>query len=252
MPVVIVPCYVRARQKVSGNNGEIEPLFPRGGNDRLRFSTRVRKPQEPMAATTLYLMRHGQVHNPDDILYGRLPGYYLSDEGKAQARAAGAWLADKNIAAIYCSPMERAEQTAGIVSEYVGGIKPVKDERIIEVRTPYEGEPTAKLAAKGWDLYTGNEPPYELPATVLDRVLNFFDALIEKHHGESALAVAHGDILVFPWLQAQGETPEALMKDRLLDYALPVAYPATASIMIFELADSPRRARPRVSYHRPY
>ena len=202
--------------------------------------------------TTVYLMRHGQVHNPEGILYGRLPGYFLSDEGISQARAAGAWLADKNITAIYCSPMERALQTASIVAEYLGGLSPVVDESIIEVGTPYEGEKTAKLAAKGWDLYTGNEPPHEVPASVLERILDFFDDSLERHCGESIVAVAHGDILVFPWLHAQGEMPEALMKDRLLDYALPVEYPATASIMTFELTDSPRKALPDVRYHCPY
>ena len=205
-----------------------------------------------MVKTTLYLMRHGQVHNPDDILYGRLPGYFLSADGIEQAQAAGAWLADKHIAAIYSSPMERALQTAGIVSQHIGGLTPVNDERIIEVRTPFEGEPIAKLAAKGWDLYTGNEPPNETPATVLDRVLEFFDAVIETHQGESVLAVAHGDILVFPWLHAQGQRPDALMKDRLMDYALPVDYPATASIMVFEFQGSPRKSRPRVRYHCPH
>lgn len=203
-------------------------------------------------ATRIYLMRHGQVHNPDDILYGRLAGYYLSEEGIAQVKAAGEWLADKNIAAIYCSPMERAMQTASIVTEVLGSLSPKVDERINEVSTPYEGEKIAKLAARGWDLYTGSEPPYEVPSSVLERVLVFFDYALQEHVGESILAVAHGDILVFPWLHAQGELPEALMKDRLLDYALPVEYPATASIMTFELDDSPREALPKVRYHCPY
>ena len=237
---------------VSGNRGEIASMSARGGSDRLLFSARADEALQAMVTTTLYLMRHGQVHNPDDILYGRLPGYFLSEAGIAQAQAAGAWLADKDIAAIYCSPMERALQTAGIVASYVGGVTPVQDERIIEVGTPFEGEPTAKLAAMGWDLYSGNEPPYEVPGTVLNRVLDFIDAVIETHRGESVLAVAHGDILVFPWLHAQGQQPEALMKDRLQEYALPVAYPATASIMTFELVDSPRETLPRVSYHCPY
>ena len=202
--------------------------------------------------TTVYLMRHGQVHNPDNILYGRLPGYFLSDEGIAQAKAAGIWLADKNITALYSSPMERAMQTASVVAEHLGGLSPIEDERIIEVFTPYERQPIAKLAANGWDLYTGNEPPYESPAGVLQRVLDFFDDALSRHPGEAVLAVAHGDILVFPWLHAHGEIPEALMKDHLMDYALPVEYPATASIMTFELDESLRKRRPQVSYACPY
>ena len=202
--------------------------------------------------TTLYLMRHGEVHNPAQILYGRMPGFYLSEAGVEQAHAAGAWLAGKPLAAIYSSPMERAQQTAGIVASYQPQLSPQADERIIEVSTPYEGQPTADLAAMGWDLYSGNQPPHEVPGTVLERVLDYFDYVVTRYSGQAVAAVAHGDILVFPWLHAQGVEPTALMKDRLQVYALPVDYPATASIMTFELSDSPRVARPQVSYHRPY
>ncbi|MDE2775311.1 MAG: histidine phosphatase family protein [Chloroflexota bacterium] len=203
-------------------------------------------------ATTLYLMRHGHVHNPTNILYGRLPGFRLSGLGIQQAQAAAAWLADKPIKAIYCSPMERARQTAAIVARRHASLSPIVDERIVEVSTPYEGLPTAELAAAGWDLYSGNKPPHETPGMVLTRVLDFVERVAIKHAGESAVAVAHGDILVFPWLYAQGVAPEALMKDRLVDYALPVDYPATASIMTFKLDGSPREALPRVRYDCPY
>ena len=205
-----------------------------------------------MLKTTLFLMRHGHVKNPGNILYGRRPGFYLSELGVRQAQAAGAWLADKPVQAIYSSPMERARQTASIVAERHKRLSPVVDERIIEVLTPYEGQPTAELAAQGWDLYSGNEPPFESPGMVLARVLDFFEHVVSERAGQSVVAVAHGDILVFPWLHAQGVEPDALMKDRLVDYALPVDYPATASIMTFELFGSPRQSRPRVAYTCPY
>ncbi len=202
--------------------------------------------------TTLYLMRHGHVHNPKNILYGRLPGYRLSEDGVQQAHAAGQWLSDKAVVAVYSSPMERAQQTAAIVADFHAGLQPITDQRIIEVSTPYEGQPTADLAATGWDLYSGNQPPFEMPQTVLDRVLDFFEHLVRRHEGESVAAVAHGDILVFAWLHAQGEKPEALMKDKLRNYALPVDYPETAAIMSFELRGSPRLTLPTVRYDRPY
>ena len=181
-----------------------------------------------------------------------MPGFRLSELGLQQARAAADWLADKPIQAIYCSPMERARQTAAIVAARHQGLAPIVDEGIIEVLTPYEGRPTAELGATGWDLYTGNEPPFESPRTVLARVLDFMERIAAAHADESAVAVAHGDILVFPWLQAQGVEPEALMKDKLREYALPVDYPATASIMTFELSGSPRVTPPQVRYDCPY
>ena len=60
---------------------------------------------------------------------------------------------------------------------------------------------------------------------VLERVLDFFEHVVAEHNGDSVVAVAHGDILVFPWLHAQGVEPEALMKDKLVEYALPLDYP---------------------------
>lgn len=203
-------------------------------------------------AATLYLMRHGHVHNPAKILYGRLPGYHLSEAGRQQAHAAGRWLRGKPLTAIYSSPMERAQQTAGIVAEYHDGLRPILHEGIIEVLTPHEGRPIAELEAANWDMYSGNQPPYETPAMVLRRVHDFFDLILARHEGESVAAVAHGDILVFPWLHAQGAAVDADLKDKLIQYKLPEEYPATASIMTFVLDGSPRETLPKASYLRPY
>ena len=208
--------------------------------------------EQTTVETTLYLMRHGEVHNPEQVLYGQMPNYYLSETGKQQADFAGQWLKDKNISTIYSSPMERAQQTAGIVAKYQNGLTPQVDKRIIEVHTPHDGRPISELEAMGWDLYTGNELPYELPVIILNRVHDFFEFIIEQHRGESVIAVGHGDILVFPWLDAQGVIPEAQMKDSLLNYNLPEVYPATASIMTFTFTESPRKVKPRVAYTRPY
>jgi broad specificity phosphatase PhoE len=205
-----------------------------------------------MLKTTLYLMRHGHVHNPTKVLYGRLPGFSLSGLGVKQAQAAGKWLADKPIRAIYSSPMERAQQTAAIVAQHHKTVSPIVDERIIEVSTPHEGRPTAELEAVGWDLYTGNEPPHESPDAVLARILDFFQHVVDNYAGKSVVSIAHGDILVFPWLYAQGVEPEALMKDRLVEYALPVDYPSTASIMTFEFSGLPGESLPSVAYTCPY
>ena len=203
-------------------------------------------------AVTLYLMRHGHVHNPAKILYGRLPGYHLSEVGRQQAHAAGRWLRGKPLTAIYSSPMERAQQTAGIVAEYHDDLRPILHEGIIEVLTPHEGRLTAELEAANWDMYSGNQPPYETPAMVLKRVHDFFDLTLTRHEGESVAAVAHGDILVFPWLHAQGAAVDADLKDKLIQYELPEEYPATASIMTFVLDGSPRETLPKASYLRPY
>lgn len=66
--------------------------------------------------TRVHVMRHGEVHNPDGILYGRLPGFHLSDRGKAQAAAVADALAGRDIVAVIASPLQRAQETAAPIA----------------------------------------------------------------------------------------------------------------------------------------
>lgn len=82
-------------------------------------------------ATTVHLLRHGEVHNPDHVVYAALPGFHLTEHGRAQARAAAAHLRDRPIVAVWSSPLERALETAAIVARSFG--LPVKvDDRLTE------------------------------------------------------------------------------------------------------------------------
>jgi len=67
-------------------------------------------------ATTVHVVRHGEVYNPDGILYGRLAGYQLSEKGRAQAAAVADALADNDIVAVIASPLQRALQTAAPIA----------------------------------------------------------------------------------------------------------------------------------------
>src|SRR5258705_5326148 len=62
--------------------------------------------------TIVHVMRHGEVHNPEKILYGRLPDYHLSERGRAQPQAVADWLATRDIIYVVASPLERAQETA--------------------------------------------------------------------------------------------------------------------------------------------
>jgi broad specificity phosphatase PhoE len=73
-----------------------------------------------MDRTVVHLLRHGEVFNPEKVLYGRLPGYHLSDLGRQMAdRAAGA-LAGRDLVSVISSPMERAQETAAPIAESHG------------------------------------------------------------------------------------------------------------------------------------
>ena len=90
------------------------------------------------AQTTVHLLRHGEVHNPAKILYGRLPGYRLSDDGVAMAKRAADWFTEMDVVHIVASPLERAQQTAQPLAE-AKGLEVVVDERIIEAGNAFEG-----------------------------------------------------------------------------------------------------------------
>ncbi|MDQ3982137.1 MAG: histidine phosphatase family protein [Actinomycetota bacterium] len=87
---------------------------------------------------TVHLVRHGEVENPKGVIYGRLPGYHLSERGKGQARAAARRLADADLAAVWASPLERAQETAAEIAE-PHGLEVVTDERLIESGNTFEG-----------------------------------------------------------------------------------------------------------------
>lgn len=94
-----------------------------------------------MALTTVHLMRHGEVFNPNKILYGRLPGYHLSELGHEMARRVSVHLKEQgnDIALIVASPLIRAQETAA-PSAKAFGLDIQTDERIIESINYFEGK----------------------------------------------------------------------------------------------------------------
>lgn len=98
-----------------------------------------------MSSTTVHLVRHGEVHNPEGILYGRLPGYRLSERGEAMARRLAEFFSApledgsrRDVAVVIASPLERAQQTARPVAEALG-LELGSDERLIEAENYFQG-----------------------------------------------------------------------------------------------------------------
>ena len=89
--------------------------------------------------TVIHLLRHGEVDNPHGIIYGRLPGYHLSASGRAMADAAADYFAGRAVVALFCSPLERAQETARPVAERLG-LPIVTDDRLIESWNHFEGQ----------------------------------------------------------------------------------------------------------------
>ncbi|MFD7119628.1 histidine phosphatase family protein [Streptomyces sp. NPDC059883] len=89
--------------------------------------------------TVVHLVRHGEVHNPDGVLYGRRPGYHLSELGRQMADRVAEYLADRDIAYVVASPLERAQETAAPVAKS-HGLALDTDDRLIEAANVFEGK----------------------------------------------------------------------------------------------------------------
>jgi broad specificity phosphatase PhoE len=88
--------------------------------------------------TTVHLVRHGEVENPTGVLYGRLPGFGLSELGKRQALIVAEHLAGNDIGYVVASPLERAQQTAGPITDS-HQLSLDTDEQLIEADNVFEG-----------------------------------------------------------------------------------------------------------------
>jgi broad specificity phosphatase PhoE len=88
--------------------------------------------------TVVHLLRHGEVENPDHIIYGRLPGYHLSANGRLMADAAADYFSERAVVALFSSPLERAQETARPIAERLG-LPVVTDDRLIESWNHFEG-----------------------------------------------------------------------------------------------------------------
>jgi len=96
-----------------------------------------------MSRASIHLVRHGEVFNPDGVLYGRLPEFHLSDLGQEMARrVASHFQSQKNDGAklvhLVASPLTRAQETAAPIAAALG-LEIVTDERILEAENRFEG-----------------------------------------------------------------------------------------------------------------
>jgi broad specificity phosphatase PhoE len=145
-----------------------------------------------MTQTTVHMLRHGEVYNPTGVLYGRLPGFRLSDLGERMAEAVAKSLAGRDITYLVSSPLERALQTAQPCAD-VFGLPVATDEDLIESGNWFEGRNVVLSDPRAWPKLVNPMRPswgeaYKDIAIRMRRAL-----LAAKHHakGHEALAVSH-------------------------------------------------------------
>lgn len=159
--------------------------------------TRPARAPEGGDRTVVHLLRHGEVHNPDRILYGRLADFHLSDLGREMADLVATHLADHDITHVVSSPLERARETAAPVAAS-HDLSISVDERALEAENAFEGRAVA--GGKGifrdpkmWKLMVNpmrpswGEPYVDLAA----RMQSAVDSARDLARGHEAVIVSH-------------------------------------------------------------
>ena len=147
--------------------------------------------------TVVHLLRHGEVDNPRGIIYGRLPGYHLSANGRLMAEAAADYFAERPVVALYSSPLERAQETARPVAERLG-LPVVLDDRLIESWNHFEGlkfavgDGALRQPAHWPRLVNPFRPSWGEPyRDIAARMLSMMETAREAAAGREAACVTH-------------------------------------------------------------
>lgn len=170
------------------------------------------KAQATDKPATFVLVRHGLTATTGKVLPGRTPGLHLSDEGRRQAEATAARLAGlgKSVAAIYASPLERAQETAQPIAAALK--KKVRTEPgLLEADFgQWTGKRLAALAKKPeWKIVQGRPSSFRFPdgesiREMQARLAEALDTLARRHAGKTVVCVSHADPIKSVIVEAMG------------------------------------------------
>lgn len=148
-------------------------------------------------ATTVHLVRHGEVHNPEGILYGRRPGFHLSEMGQRMALRVADDLEGRDITHLVSSPLERARETMEPISERLG-LDVELDDRVLESTNKFEGLSfgggyrTLLTPSRLRHLYNPLRPSWGEPyKQVAARMREAIEDVRDRARGHEAVIVSH-------------------------------------------------------------
>ena len=154
-------------------------------------------PKQPGTQTVVHLLRHGEVHNPRHLIYGRIPGFHLSEDGRMMAKAAADFLASRDVTVLVSSPLDRARETAEPLAAQTG-LEVTIDERLIEPSNHFEGltfgvGDGSLRRMRHWPyLWNPFLPSWGEPyRQVADRMLAAMAAARDAARGHEAVCVSH-------------------------------------------------------------
>ena len=148
-------------------------------------------------AQTIHFVRHGEVHNPEKILYGLQPGWRLSDRGKEMAAEIGQWSTKLDLGAIHASTLQRAQETvAPIIAKHKLSL--TTDKNLIEASNVFEGKKfelgsgVLRHPASWRYLYNPWKPSWGEPYDqLISRMLKGLFAARDAAGGKDAICVSH-------------------------------------------------------------
>jgi len=147
--------------------------------------------------TIVHVLRHGEVYNPEKILYGRLPDYHLSERGLAQAQSVAHWLAERDITYVVASPLERAQETAAPIAA-LRDLPIDTDDDLIESTNIFQGQRVSpgdgalRDPRNWWHLRNPRQPSWGEPyKEIAARMMAALDRARVKAAGHEAVCVSH-------------------------------------------------------------
>ncbi|MER6953082.1 MULTISPECIES: histidine phosphatase family protein [unclassified Streptomyces] len=154
-------------------------------------------PKSNSDLTVVHLMRHGEVENPDGVLYGRLGGYHLSELGRQMADRVAEHLAPRDVTYVVASPLERAQETATPIAK-AHGLDLATDPRLIEADNVFQGKTFgvgdgALKNPENWKhLVNPFKPSWGEPyVDQVVRMMGALDAAKDAARGHEAVLVSH-------------------------------------------------------------
>lgn len=204
--------------------------------------------------TTALFVRHTDVHNPDNVFYGRLPRFHLSELGRTQAERTAEYLAKEPIDRIFSSPQLRARQTARAIAQYHPEA-PLRISRLIsEVYTSWQGTPFSTLGASV-NVYEPLKEPNDESITDIFRRMNAMMQLVFREYpGEKIVCVSHADPIMILRVGYEIGYAQGLREGREVKFDFSrlrsaINFPEKGSITRFVLG--PGAEYPTISYTDP-
>ncbi len=133
------------------------------------------------------------MHNPAGVVYGRLPGFRLSDRGQAMAAMTAEGLAELPVTRLIASPLLRTQQSAQPVADRFG-LTIETDDRVVEAWNRFEGRSMARRALlarpQDWHLFRNpTRPSWGEP--FVDVIARMRPAVLE-----AIRSTDHGDVVI--------------------------------------------------------